>query len=355
MRKWLLCDGFMVWLAIDQLFYPKPNVENTFVNTATLYDKDRSVAFYEERYSDHSGYMEEWPIEKKRRVFDVIQSLGLPSEGEAVDYGCGNGVFTDVLRQALAPGWKVYGVDISEAAVERAKSQYPDCAFYLTNDQELIGKTFDFVFTHHVLEHVYDVAQVLDEITARAKLRSTMLHILPCGNPGSFEHTICLLRKDGINSRLENRFFFEDEEHVRRLTSVELSRFCCGRGFVLKDEGYSNQYYGAIEWITQAGPRFIKLLTDTAQAVGPEARVRLGAIRRRLMLYWWLRRVVFEFENRLASTTKTWRNYVAMILLALPYSFSKLIDWYLRRNANTEWKRRKKDPNGSEMYLSFTR
>lgn len=325
------------------------------MGTSALYDKDRSVAFYEKRYSDGSGYMEEWPIEKKRRVFDVIRSLGLPIEGEAVDYGCGNGVFTDVLRQALAPGWKVYGVDVSEAAVERARKQNPDCAFYLSSDLQRIGKTFDFVFTHHVLEHVYDVAQVLDEITERAKPCSMMLHILPCGNAGSFEHSICLLRKDGINVNLENRFFFEDEGHVRRLTSSELCRLCHDRGFVLAEESYSNQYYGAIEWITKAGPRFIELLTDTAQATGPEARGRLNAIRIRLMLYWWLRRAVFEIENRMARVPKTWRNYVAILLLTPPYFFSKPIDRYLRRNAIAEWKTKKAEPNGSEMYLSFSR
>ncbi|MBX3348223.1 MAG: class I SAM-dependent methyltransferase [Nitrospira sp.] len=325
------------------------------MRTSALYDKDRSVAFYEERYSDGSHYMEEWPIEKKRRVFDVIRSLRLPLEGEAVDYGCGNGIFTDVLRQALAPGWKVYGVDVSEAAVERAKTRYPECAFHLTNDPRLIGKTFDFVFTHHVLEHVYDVAQVLDEITERAKLHSTALHILPCGNAGSFEHSICLLRKDGINASLENRFFFEDEGHVRRLTSSELCRLCHDRGFVLTEEGYSNQYYGAIEWITQAGPRFIELLTETAQAISPKARGRLKAIRIRLMLYWWMRRAVLELESRLARVPKTWRNYVAMLLLTLPYLFSKPIDLYLHRNAIAEWKTRQTEPNGSEMYLSFTR
>ncbi|MDN5941826.1 MAG: class I SAM-dependent methyltransferase [Nitrospira sp.] len=325
------------------------------MSTAALYDKDRSVAFYEERYSGGSGYMEEWPIEKKRRVFDVIRSLGLPREGEAIDFGCGNGIFTDVLRQALAPGWKVYGVDVSEAAVERARTRYPDCAFCLADDPGFIGKTFDFVFTHHVLEHVYDVAQVLNEITERAKPRSTMLHILPCGNAGSFEHSLCLLRNDGIDTSLENRFFFEDEGHVRRLTSAELCRLCHDRGFVLADEGYSNQYYGAIEWITEAGPRFIEMLTDTTQAVGQEARGRLKAIRFRLMLYWRLRRVVFELESRLARTPKTWRNYVAMMLLAPLYLSSKPIDWYLRRNASAEWKTRKKEPNGSEMYLSFTR
>ncbi len=47
------------------------------------------------------------------------------------------------------------------------------------------------------------------------KPESSMLHFMPCGNEGSYEYNVCLLRSDGINTELENRFFFEDEGHVR--------------------------------------------------------------------------------------------------------------------------------------------
>jgi len=123
----------------------------------------------------------------------------LPDVGEALDFGCGNGVFTDVIKRALPTGWKVYGTDISEIAIENVKKRYPECVFFVADDEEFISKRFDFLFTHHVLEHVYNLAQVLKKINDRLKDESTILHILPCGNEGSFEHSICLLRKDGIN------------------------------------------------------------------------------------------------------------------------------------------------------------
>src|SRR5574340_1305298 len=190
--------------------------------TSQLYDRQAAVDFYQERYAQ--GYMDEWAIEKKQRVFETIRSLELPDVGEARDFGCGNGVFTEVMRQALPSGWKVYGTDISAIAVEHASKRYPGCIFYEPDDKELIGKGFDFIFTHHVLEHVYDLAHVLDEMHAFLRDKAAILHILPCGNEGSFEHGICLLRKDGINPELENRFFFEDEGHVRRLSTDQLSK-----------------------------------------------------------------------------------------------------------------------------------
>ena len=81
-------------------------------NAKVLYQKDTTPEFYEERYV--KGYMAEWPVEKKQRIFKIIQQLELPENGKVLDIGCGNGVFTDVIKQAL-PKWEVYGAEISAA------------------------------------------------------------------------------------------------------------------------------------------------------------------------------------------------------------------------------------------------
>jgi hypothetical protein len=39
-----------------------------------------------------------------------------------------------------------------------------------------------------------------EKITLYLKPASTMLHILPCGDEDSLEYSLCMLRKDGINS-----------------------------------------------------------------------------------------------------------------------------------------------------------
>jgi len=50
--------------------------------TSQLLDKDRSVRYYEERYSQ--GYMDECAPETKQRIFDIIRGLGLPEHGEVL-------------------------------------------------------------------------------------------------------------------------------------------------------------------------------------------------------------------------------------------------------------------------------
>jgi SAM-dependent methyltransferase len=321
--------------------------------TSQLYDKHMALAFYQERYAH--GYMDDWSIEKKRRIFEVIRSFDLPDIGEVLDFGCGNGVFTDVIKQALPAGWKVYGTDISEIAIENAKKRYPECVFFVADDKEFVSKRFDFLFTHHVLEHVYNLPQVLDEINGRLKDESTILHILPCGNEGSFEHSFCLLRKDGINLQLENRYFFEDEGHVRRLTTEQLNNLSREKGFILTEEYYSNQYYGAIDWITQSGPSFIRMFTDVSSAVDEKAKSILTKMRYKLFCLWGARFPADLVERRLRQKNKTVRDYIVLILGVLLYAFTKPIDNYLKWKALNEWNNRKTERNGSEMYLFFKR
>jgi trans-aconitate methyltransferase len=246
---------------------------------AQLYDKRTSENFYNERFKN--GYMEEWSPEKKQRVTEVIWELGLPKVGEALDFGCGNGVFTEVIRLAL-PGWHVYGMDFSTVAVQGAKAKYTDCTFFTPSDKDLMSKKYDFLFTHHVLEHVYNLEEIWQEIVGLMKPGASALHILPCGNEGSFEHEICQLRVDGINPDMEDRFFFEDQGHVRRVSTERMSGLAAQSGLVLMKEYYANQYYGAIDWITQSGIGFALTLTEPRYAKDARARAKLVKIRRKL-------------------------------------------------------------------------
>lgn len=203
------------------------------------------VDFYEQRYTE--GYMEEWSEEKKDRVRSLVRGLGLPGTGKAIEFGCGNGVFTKVLAEAL-PGWTVRGVDISSVAIEKARARYPDISFGLVPD--FMDHQFDFVFTHHTLEHVADLNETLNQIDRFLKPNAHILHILPCGNEGSFEQK----RAKAVNGiEPSGRFFFEDEGHLRRLTTQDLVEAYVKRGYSLAAEYYANQFWGALEWISAEG------------------------------------------------------------------------------------------------------
>jgi SAM-dependent methyltransferase len=316
-----------------------------------LYNQEESIQFYEKRYS--KGYMDEWEPTKKQRVFEIIKDLNLPDIGTALDFGCGTGVFTEVIKKAL-PNWQVYGTDISSAAIGRAKERHTDCNFFILSDNNYKNMKVDFLFTHHVLEHVYNINNVIEEIINFMKLPSTCLHILPCGNSGSFEHKICLLTGNGINKDLENRFFFEDEGHIRRLNTDQMSLLLRRHGLILYREYYANQYYGAINWIISNREHIIRM-TNIADGLNLISQCKL------LMLRVWLLSIyllmipanyVKKFKERSSVGIK---QYVLLSIGILLYPLSALVYNYIKNKSEEEWRCKKTCRNGSEMYLYFKR
>ena len=173
--------------------------------------KDYRVAeeFYNSRFVQR--YMESWPTEKCARVANLLSELPLPSNGRVLDFGCGTGVFTAVLKSVLRD-WEVCGTDISRNAVEIAQAKLSNCSFYQLAECENLHGQFDFIFTHHVLEHVSDLHKTIATLADLLKPSGVMLHILPCADTGSLEHKICMMRRDGIIGDSETRFFSKKKD-----------------------------------------------------------------------------------------------------------------------------------------------
>ena len=316
-----------------------------------LTNKTDAIKFYDNRYSN--GYMEEWPLEKRQRVLKVIKSLNLPETGDALDFGCGNGEFTGVLRQSL-PKWNIYGVDISSIAIDNAKKRHPDCLFFLTSDLRLLNKKFDFLFSHHVLEHVEDIDKSWQEIDRYLKKQSSILHVLPCGNQGSFEYNLCMQRIDGVNRKPQDRFAFEEKSHLRRLTTKQMNDFAVQYNFELVFGYYSNQFYGALDWITLLNPMLILEMTTTKTAKDKISALKLACLSIALVLIKLMRfpANTIDYNKR---RMKRYKYYFLFFMLLIFYPLSKLTNICLKYMSNWEWKNERDKKNGSEMYLYYKR
>lgn len=321
------------------------------MDRTNLTNKKDAIEFYNGRYNQ--GYMEEWPIEKRQRVLNVIRNLNLPETGDALDFGCGNGGFTSVIKQALLK-WNVYGLDISSIAITNAKKEYPDCLFFLQSDLFLKNKRFDFLFTHHVLEHVQDISETWREINGYLNKIASILHILPCANKGSFEYNLCLLNKAGIGKEMNNKFFFEDTSHLRRLNTEQMNHYATQYGFNLKVDYYSNQFYGAINWITLISPALILEMTNPNQAKDIISALKLAF----LGIVFLIIKVLRFPSNTIDYKKKKMRSfkyYLSFFMLLMFYPLSKTINIFIKYKSDLEWKKTKSKKNGSEMYLYYTR
>ncbi len=82
----------------------------------------------------------------------------------ALDIGCGTGDFTAALTDA---GAQAIGVDVAQAALERARTRHPALDFRLIpidGPLPLEDSSFDLVWASEIIEHVADTALWLSEV-----------------------------------------------------------------------------------------------------------------------------------------------------------------------------------------------
>lgn len=315
-------------------------------------DQGFAEEFYNERF--RQLYMDSWPIIKCARVASLLQDLPLPINGRVLDFGCGTGVFTAVLKNVLHD-CEVNGTDISNKALEIARSKQPECFFYSMADcKHLVGQ-FDFIFSHHVLEHVSDLPKTAEMLFSLLKPSGVMFHILPCADPGSLEHSICLLRKDGFLGAKETRFFFDEEGHLRRLSTQGLADLWARTNLVLERAYYANHLYGGLKFLTENGLPFILDLARPNACVNNSAAKRLGQLRIVLVLLWAIRQPCTVVNNKMKFGIHSFRDCVLFGIGLLAWPASRLGNLLLQRLVNREWQKKSQKRGGSEMYIFFGR
>lgn len=303
-------------------------------------EKEASVRFYEDRY--RHGYMGFWSSFERQRISNLVKELRLPDRGKFLDFGCGRGIFTAVIAEAL-PGWEIFGCDVSETAIERAQINNPSGTFYLVSDPELKKHRFDFIHSHHVLEHTADLNETLRLMLNLAAPSCTMLHSLPCNHAGSLEQVISSRRKNGINPTT-GTFFFEDDAHLRRMSEQQLSEFFRSQGFKLKAENYANHYYGAIKWISESDLRLVLNFTAT------EPKLRLF-----LLFTWFCFFTAGAFDTQDRGKYFRIKRIVQVLMAVVFFWLAFTVRGYYLRKARSEWKNRRKERGGSEMFLAYSR
>jgi ubiquinone/menaquinone biosynthesis C-methylase UbiE len=104
---------------------------------------------------------------------------GVCAGDRVLDLGCGDGRFTQELARIDA---KPVGVDVAQAALDRARSAHPELDFRLTpidGPLPFDDTSFDVVWASEVIEHVADTARWLSEVRRVIVPRGRLLLTTP--------------------------------------------------------------------------------------------------------------------------------------------------------------------------------
>lgn len=132
--------------------------------TSEFYEEFWKDSEYQQSYAQVVGIQDRIPAIKK-----VWGERSYPKK--VLDYGCGNGVLTDLLKEE-GFGEQIIGVDVSETGVAYATETFmkPGLTFETIGFVNSVDTNyFDAVVSSHVFEHIDNPAEVLKSIKDKGK------------------------------------------------------------------------------------------------------------------------------------------------------------------------------------------
>ena len=306
------------------------------INTKVFSSGVEAANYYDQRFE--ADYMNGWDnhIESKiHTFFEKITTL----EGTWLDFGCGQGSLTRLLK-SIHPEGDVEGCDISSVAIQKASEQNSDIPFLVWQSSQM-KERYSLIFSHHVLEHVFNLEETLDQIDQVSGKGTFHCHVLPCGNEGSLEWKVANATQSGHEDN--GRFFFEEDGHLRRLTSDQLVSLYKRKGYHLVASQFTNQYYGGFKWIISLGPGFICDFADPQKGRSFASAAWLYVLRFRLLLLW---RMQYLSNNRPKAKLKS---FLYPLILPVAKSYVNRFSSLLKNEAESHLN----SSSGSEMLMCF--
>ncbi len=130
--------------------------------------------FYPNTYYDAEVYHEEVELVEQRRLADIGRFV---SGGTVFDIGCGNGRF---LHYAGKAGWKTIGVEMSESAVDCARTRYGvDITRGTLSDVKLEDGSIDVATMWGVIEHLHRPMEALREVARMLRPGGLYVALVP--------------------------------------------------------------------------------------------------------------------------------------------------------------------------------
>lgn len=100
-----------------------------------------------------------------------------------LDYGCGTG---DFLSTCKANGWQITGIEPSDSAKQIASKKTGQVIY--SNIEQIPNNTFDIITLWHVLEHIPNLHQTLQQLRGKLSETGTIFVAVPNCNSWDAKH-----------------------------------------------------------------------------------------------------------------------------------------------------------------------
>jgi 2-polyprenyl-3-methyl-5-hydroxy-6-metoxy-1,4-benzoquinol methylase len=163
----------------------------SFIWTQNMPDEHSIGPFYKNtNYVSHSDtqkglffktyhLVRNWMLKRKRNL--IIQKSGL-KKGKLLDIGSATGYFLNTMKQA---GWEVEGIEQDTDAQQLAKEKFGIQSFFPNEIYNLPPQSYDVITLWHVLEHIHQLNDNLQQIHKLLKPNGVLIVAVP--NHQSFD------------------------------------------------------------------------------------------------------------------------------------------------------------------------
>lgn len=189
------------------------------------------AGYYNTQYKDIAFTADQGRVDRLKFILSDI-----PRDKKVVSLGCGPGVD---LRFLVAQGNEVHGVDVSEAALQKAseiglithRADLSDSLSDLFNDS-----SFDVVVATDIFEHLFIPRNLLKEIARILRPEGVLIASVP--NHFFLRMRLRILFGHDIILPYHTGTSQEDYFHMRFFTSAGFERFICSEGFEIRQKSY---------------------------------------------------------------------------------------------------------------------
>ncbi len=131
---------------------------------------------YEKRY--HEVETDNWWFVSRRRyLLDVLKNE--PKDSKILDIGCSSGIFLKDLERLGFKMENLFGIDISEKAIENCKNNGIQNAFVMDAQKISLPEKFDIIVASDCLEHLEDDTEAIRNWSDLLKTGGMMCVFVP--------------------------------------------------------------------------------------------------------------------------------------------------------------------------------